>query len=100
MPVYVDPLCTFGDDSAPACFRHKASCHMYADTLQELHDMANQIGLKRAWFQADRSLPHYDLTSGRRATALQSGALEHTRRQAVEKWRELRAHAVRAGRWV
>ena len=37
MPIYVDPLIVFGGDEAPYCFRHKPSCHMYADSLEELH---------------------------------------------------------------
>jgi len=52
MSVYVDPLINWGAGAeAPKCFRNKPSCHMYADTLEELHKMAIAIGLKRAWFQ-------------------------------------------------
>jgi hypothetical protein len=32
---------------------------MLADTLEELHAMAEEIGLKRAWFQAHPLHPHY-----------------------------------------
>jgi glycine/D-amino acid oxidase-like deaminating enzyme len=66
---------------------------MYADTLDELHDLARRVGLKRAWFQ-DGTLQHYDLTPGRRAAAVAAGAVEHTRREAVEKWRELRKKRI------
>lgn len=48
-------------------------CHMWADTLGELHAMAAKIGLKREWFQ-DSRLPHYDLTPARRSAALRHGA--------------------------
>lgn len=88
--IYVDPLANFGGDDAPMCFRNKASCHMYADTLEELHFMASKIGLKRSWFQDSKSLQHYDLTPSKRMLALSSGAVEHDRRQSIEKWRELR----------
>ena len=39
---------------------------MYADSLEELHAMAVQIGMKREWFQNKPRLPHYDLTPRRR----------------------------------
>jgi hypothetical protein len=49
---------------------------MYADTLDELHEMAAKIGMKREWFQDDQRLPHYDLTVSRRIKAVQAGAVE------------------------
>lgn len=51
-------------------------CHMWADTPEELHAMAKRIGMRRAWFQDDRRLPHYDLVPSRRALALKFGAVE------------------------
>ena len=39
--------------------------HLVSDTsLPELHEFAQNIGLKREWFQ-DKSLPHYDLLGTR-----------------------------------
>ncbi len=60
-------------------FGYDAWCHMMTDDLtpaglDELHAMAEQIGLRRAWFQDKRRLPHYDLTVSRRAKALRAGA--------------------------
>lgn len=49
MTVYVDDLARY--PTKIPCFR-LGSCHMMADTLDELHAMAVKIGLKRAWFQA------------------------------------------------
>ena len=89
MAVYVDSLIVFGGDSAPRCFRNKPNCHMYADSLEELHAMASKIGLKRAWFQDSKTLQHYDLTPSKRALAVANGAMEHNRLQSVAKWREL-----------
>lgn len=38
--------------------------HLVADTLEELHDFAKQIGLKRNYFEGVRKgHPHYDLTN-------------------------------------
>lgn len=47
--------------------------HMTADTLSELHKMAQQIGLKRRWFQ-DTKHPHYDVVDKYRTRALYYGA--------------------------
>lgn len=48
---------------------------MFADSLEELHEFAEKIGMKKAWFQ-DKKLPHYDLTAKRRQLALSLGAVE------------------------
>lgn len=98
MAVYVDPLHTFNnsDEGTPRCFFGKSSCHMYADTLEELHAMAARISLKRSWFQDSPHLRHYDLTEGRRIAAVRAGVIEHTRAEAVAKWREVRGAGVKA----
>jgi hypothetical protein len=51
-------------------------CHMIADTDEELHTMAQQIGVARRWFQGD----HYDITKSKRALAVKLGAVEIDRR--------------------
>ena len=80
MPVYVDPLINYGWKLGP-------SCHLTADTEEELHNFAISIGMKRSWFQdgESHSLPHYDLTKGRRAAAVKKGAIELDRYQMVER---------------
>jgi hypothetical protein len=78
--VYVDPLLEHGGSDS---FRWKRSCHMYADSLWELHRMAVAIGMKRSWFQSHARLPHYDLVESRREAAVHFGAIEHTRREMV-----------------
>lgn len=83
MSVYVDPLCRHGGS---ASFRWAVSCHMYADTIEELHAFAAKIGLRREWFQ-DKAVPHYDLNERRWAAAVMHGVVQHTRREAVEFWR-------------
>jgi hypothetical protein len=52
---------------------------MMADTLDELHALAEAIGLRREWFQGD----HYDLIPFRRARALALGAIEISTRDLV-----------------
>lgn len=50
--------------------------HMLGTDIDELHTMASDIGLRRAWFQAKSSFAHYDLTASKRALAVRLGAVE------------------------
>jgi Protein of unknown function (DUF4031) len=82
MTVYVDELMPCGRS---ATWRHNESCHMTCDgPFSELHEMAQAIGLKIAWFQTKHNrcdLWHYDLTVSKRALAIQHGAVPITCRQ-------------------
>lgn len=51
-------------------------CHMVADSIDELHLMADKIGIKRKWFQDHKTLPHYDICMAKRKLAIQFGAKE------------------------
>lgn len=86
MAVYVDDLMTCVPSKN---WRWNKSCHLIADSVEELHGFAKRIGMKREWFQNDSRLPHYDLTVNRRALAVKLGAIEVDRRQFVDKMREL-----------
>lgn len=82
MPVYVDqPINQYG---------RMKMCHMLADTLKELHAMADSLGLKREWFQ-DHGTPHYDICKSKRARAIELGAIEASRHQVVKLIRQHRA---------
>lgn len=72
MPVYVDNLRKWS--TKIRCFK-SGSCHMVGPE-DELHDMAQRLGLKRAWFQNHGGLAHYDLTVSKRAMAIGLGVLE------------------------
>ena len=50
--------------------------HMVADTLEELHKFAKELGLKRSWFQEKGSLSHYDLTTQRKRNQAQEMGAE------------------------
>lgn len=65
-------------------------CHMIADTPEELHAMAERIGMRREWFQP-KSFPHYDVSLSRRVEAVRLGAKSIRRRDLVLKMRQLRA---------
>ena len=82
MAVYVDTLFDYG-------WRHGISCHLIADTVTELKSFAVGIGMRPEWYQA-KSSPHFDLTAGGRALAVEHGAIELDRRAFVDKIRELR----------
>ena len=71
MSVYVDPLF---NTPKMRNWPYKRACHMFADTLRELHEMAGLIGLSRSWFQARHDFPHYDLTAWKRNQAIERGA--------------------------
>lgn len=69
MTVYVDNM------RAP--YRRMIMCHMIADTDEELHAMAQRIGVARKWYQGD----HYDVCLQMRARAVEFGAHEITQMQ-------------------
>lgn len=82
MTVYVDDM--------RAGFGAMVMCHMVADSLDELHAMADQIGVARRWYQGPplTRMPHYDIALSKRALAVQAGAQEI-------RWRDAPAIARR-----
>jgi hypothetical protein len=78
MTVYVDSVAPCQPN---AKWRHRESCHMFADTHDELMDMARRMGLRPAWLQsAGTHTEHFDLTENRRRQAIGYGAVSVTRR--------------------
>lgn len=75
MTVYVDDMYrgTLGK------FGRMRMSHMFADTEEELHAMADKIGVARRWYQGD----HYDISMGKRDLALKNGAVGVTLRIAA-----------------
>jgi uncharacterized protein DUF4031 len=74
MTVYVDDMWRFPMGQLG---RMKMS-HMIGDTDEELHAFAQQLGLKREWFQHG---DHYDVSKGVRGRAIELGARAITVRQ-------------------
>lgn len=89
MSVYVDDLVVWPNAWGP--FK-AGSCHLAADTLDELHAFAAKLGMRRAWFQEGRGKhPHYDLVKSRRDRAVELGASQVTGRELIMIWRKQRS---------
>lgn len=70
MTVYVDKVQFYPQSS----LKQKRWCHMGTDgPIEELHAVAERIGLRRAWFQDKPGHPHYDLFPSKRRLALSMG---------------------------
>lgn len=94
MAVYVDhPVRYDKAPRAPSGVR-MVMCHMLADTPEELHAMAEKLGLHRKWYQRDASTPHYDVCKSKRVLAIELGAIECNRREIVEVIRRIRKNKL------
>jgi hypothetical protein len=63
-------------DDAKIPYKRMLMCHMMTDgDMTELHQFAQGIGLKQAWFQNCQEHPHYDLALSMRTKALEAGAV-------------------------
>lgn len=91
MTVYVD--------GARNGFGRMVMCHMVADTPEELHAMADAIGMQRRWYQSPdkASFPHYDLSLTRRALALAKGAQEISRQDLAAYMKKTKGDLIAAG---
>ena len=87
MTVYVD--------DAIHSWRGRIWCHLFSEDLDELHEFARRLGLKRHWFQEPpkASWCHYDITESKRREAIRLGATP------VDFWRTLEvAHGKKEAR--
>lgn len=103
MTVYVD------DAYIPARVGRYSSrwCHLFTDQDDptELHELAQRIGLRRAWFQPgkatggapDPTKDHYDVTEGKRREAIAVGAVEIDAFDAATMRDQRRAARLAAG---
>ncbi len=85
-------MAAYVDELQPNLFRFKRwryshYCHLTADTLEELHEFAQRLGLRKGWFQGNRKYPHYDLTANKRIQALGLGAVEISAREWIRRTR-------------
>lgn len=69
----------------PIRFWHQRCGHLVSDTsLDELHEFAESLGLRREWFQ-QKSIPHYDLTGYVYDLAVARGAIVVSSREIVRR---------------
>lgn len=76
MTVYVDDMYLLPMGS----YGQMKMSHLVADTEEELHAMADKIGVARRWFQKKASGDHYDIALSKRGLAVKYGAVEITTR--------------------
>jgi hypothetical protein len=82
MTVYVDTM--------KAKYRGMIMCHMVADTIEELHNMAMVLGLRK-YFQSQAKYPHYDISFTKKAEAMKLGAIEVTQKELLLKAKKLKS---------
>jgi len=84
MAVYVD--------AAIYPYGRMLMCHILADTLDELHEMADKIGVARKHYQGPPKTkrPHYDICKSKRAIAVSHGAIEADRKTIVAVSRRIK----------
>lgn len=87
MSVYVD--------NVKVKWRGRLWCHLVADSIEELHEFAELLGLRREWFQHAASYPHYDVSIETRQIALSLGAIEGTRADIITCARTLKTQLLR-----
>lgn len=63
----------------------KSYAHMVADSLEELHAFAINIGIKPHFYHRSKTAPHYDITSEQHAVALTNGAVLVDSREVLKK---------------
>lgn len=66
-------------------FGNMVMCHLWADTLEELLDMVDKIGVQRKWIQGHPTLSfgkhrnaswvHFDIALSKKAKAIAAGAI-------------------------
>ena len=90
MTVYVD--------DAVHLWRGERWAHLLADTLDELHAFAAQLGMPRRAFQNRTSGAHYDVTAALRERAIALGAMPISRHHDRALVRAVIDNARRQGR--
>lgn len=90
MTVYVD--------DAVHLWRGERWAHLLADTLDELHAFAAQLGIPRRAFQNRTSGAHYDVTAALRERAIALGAMPISRHHDRALVRAVIENARRQGR--
>ena len=81
MAILIDSF--YNGARGPVRYWRRRCGHLVSDTsLEELHEFAENLGLRREWFQV-KSIPHYDLTGEVYELALERGATLVSSREIV-----------------
>jgi hypothetical protein len=80
MPCYVDTVRAYPGKG----LRYERFCHLLADSREELHAMADALGIPRHYFQDHPWRWHHDLPEPLRARAVELGAREVTLHEVGE----------------
>jgi hypothetical protein len=64
-------------DDVRHSYRQMIMCHLWADTLEELYEMVDKIGVQRKWLQVPpkASWTHFDIALSKKAMAIKFGAI-------------------------
>jgi len=90
LSVYVDSVQAYPD----AGLRFTHFCHLLADTREELHAMADALGVPRRIFQDHPHRWHYDLPEHLRTRAVALGAREVTMHEVGALLRDRRTKII------
>lgn len=77
MTIYVDDVRRYPNSMIKGAARRWGNSwsHMWTDgDPEELHEMAEKLGLKRSYYQDHPTLAHYDITPPKRLHAILLGA--------------------------
>lgn len=89
MTVYVDPLHDFRKVLSKTVIAKYGPvwANLSSDTsdLEDLHALADKIGLQRSWFKYDNPLQCYFVTPEMRQRAVDNGAVEVTTTELIQK---------------
>ena len=83
MAILIDSF--YNGARGPIRYWHSRCGHLVSDTsIEELHEFAENLGLRREWFQV-KSIPHYDLTGTVYELAIAQGAILVTSREIIRR---------------
>ena len=81
MAILIDSF--YNGARGPIHYWRRRCGHLVSDrSIEELHEFAEDLGLRREWFQ-EKSIPHYDLTGKVYDLALERGATLVSSREIV-----------------
>jgi len=87
MSVYVDKLYNHG---WRLYNRSVLSCHLFADSVEELIKFGATIGLKKSWIHhGNHNFIHFDIVESKRIKAIDLGAIYLQGRHWLKKHKQL-----------